>query len=510
MKKLLVSILAVLLVSCGSKNPTDKVHYQYLDDLKEARIAALMGSVEEALLEKKYPDATIERYETMTDMVQALKQHRVDGVSVDGYVAHYLNLMTGGGLAVLDDSLGTMGLAAAFPKGDKSGLREEFNHFLKVIKQTGMHQQVVDKWINHCETAKMPDLKLPTKGDPIIVATCPTLPPTSYLENNKSVGLDMELLQQFAIYIKRPIEVQNLNFTALITSLATGKVDMVMSSLIYTEERAQTVDFSDPYMDFDLDVLVRAEDKAGFVKKEANYAAKQHYDGDQALSEEDAEWIDSIQESFTNNLLKEKRYEMVLRGLKTTLIIAFFSAIFGTLLGAFVCFLRMRKSKFLQNIASLYINTMRGTPVLVLLLIMFYVVFNKVNIDPVMVSVITFAMNFAAYVSEMFRSSIEGIDKGQTEAGIALGFSKFKTFYHIILPQAFKKVLPVYKGEMISMVKMTSIVGYIAVEDLTKVSDIIRSRTFDALFPLIMVAILYFVIAWFFGMILDSMGRKFK
>ena len=102
-------------------------------------------------------------------------------------------------------------------------------------------------------------------------------------------------------------------------------------------------------------------------------------------------------------------------------------------------------------------------------------------------------MNFAAYVSEIFRTGIEGVDSGQSEAGIAMGFSRVQTFLHVVLPQTARRILPVYKGEFISLVKMTSIVGYIAVQDLTKASDIIRSRTFDAFFPLIMVAILYFV-----------------
>lgn len=108
----------------------------------------------------------------------------------------------------------------------------------------------------------------------------------------------------------------------------------------------------------------------------------------------------------------------------------------------------------------------------------------------------------------MFRSSINSVDKGQTEAGIALGFIPVSTFFNIVMPQAFKHVLPVYKGELVSLVKMTSIVGYIAVQDLTKVSDIIRSRTFDAFFPLIMVAILYFILSWIFASILDLIGKK--
>jgi len=146
--------------------------------------------------------------------------------------------------------------------------------------------------------------------------------------------------------------------------------------------------------------------------------------------------------------------------------------------------------------AKVYISILRGIPVLVLLMLTFYVIFASVNISPVLVAVLAFGMNFAAYVSEMFRAGIETVDKGQSEAGIAMGFTRTQTFGFIVLPQMIQRILPVYKGEFISLVKMTSIVGYIAVQDLTKASDIIRSRTFDAFFPLIMVTVLYFVIAW--------------
>ena len=199
---------------------------------------------------------------------------------------------------------------------------------------------------------------------------------------------------------------------------------------------------------------------------------------------------------------------MILDGLKLTALISLFAGLFGTLLGALVCWMRMCKYAVLRQLAGIYVSLMRGTPVLVLLMLMFYVVFAGTSIDAVMVSIITFGMNFGAYVSEMFRSSIESVDRGQTEAGIALGFTPVKTFCYIVMPQAFKQVLPVFKGEWISMVKMTSIVGYIAVQDLTKVGDIIRSRTFEAFFPLIMVAVLYFVLSWIFATALDFIGKR--
>ena len=206
--------------------------------------------------------------------------------------------------------------------------------------------------------------------------------------------------------------------------------------------------------------------------------------------------FEGIANSFQNNLVQENRYLLILEGLKTTVIISVLSTLFGTFLGAIVCFMRMSKNVILKVLAKTYISILRGTPVLVFLMLIFYVVFASVNIDPVIVSVIAFGMNFAAYVAEIYRSGIESIDKGQSEVGIAMGFTRVNTFLFIVLPQTVQRILPVYKGEFISLVKMTSIVGYIAVQDLTKASDIIRSRTFDAFFPLIMVAVFYYLISW--------------
>jgi len=141
-------------------------------------------------------------------------------------------------------------------------------------------------------------------------------------------------------------------------------------------------------------------------------------------------------------------------------------------------------------------------------MLMFYVVFATVRISGIVVSVITFAMIFAAYSSELFRTSLESIPTGQRHAGLALGFNKFQTFWHILLPQAVRIAFPVYKGEVISLIKMTAIVGYIAVQDLTKAGDIIRSRTFDAFFPLLMVALIYMIIIWGFTRLLNLVSFR--
>lgn len=217
--------------------------------------------------------------------------------------------------------------------------------------------------------------------------------------------------------------------------------------------------------------------------------------------------ISGITESFYNNFIVEDRYMHIVDGLKTTLIITFFAVLLGTLLGGCICWMRMNRHKWLRGIATVYIDIMRGTPVLVMLMIMYYVIFAPVNASGVVVAILTFAMNTAAYICEMLRTAIEGIDRGQTEAGLSLGLSKTQTFFYIVLPQAVRSMIPVYQGEVISLLKSTSIVGYIAVMDMTKASDIIRARTFEAFLPLILVAVVYFIIAWLIGLLLKFLSK---
>ena len=218
--------------------------------------------------------------------------------------------------------------------------------------------------------------------------------------------------------------------------------------------------------------------------------------------------IGSITESFTNNLIAEDRYRMILDGLQVTLLITLCAALLGTLLGGLVCWMRMNRRRWLQQVAKVYIELMRGTPVLVLLMLMYYVVMAPLDATGIVVAIVTFAMNTAAYISEMLRTTIQGIDRGQTEAGLALGFTPRQTFFRIVLPQVVKAVMPVYQGEVVSLLKGTSIVGYIAVADMTRASDLIRSRTFDAFFPLIVTAIIYFLMAWLIGLLLQSLVQR--
>ena len=188
----------------------------------------------------------------------------------------------------------------------------------------------------------------------------------------------------------------------------------------------------------------------------------------------------------------------LVKGLSNTLVITVFAVLIGILLGFIVAIIRTTYErsgnlKILNSICSLYLTIIRGTPVMVQLLIMFYVIFSSSN-NKILVAVLTFGINSGAYVAEIVRSGIQSIDVGQLEAGRSLGFSYAQTMRLIIIPQAIKNVLPALMNELIVLLKETSVCGYIGLMDLTKGGDIIRSRTYEAFLPLIAVALIYLVI----------------
>ena len=462
------------------------------EDLRGRILAVPSSTVQDIYVEEHYPDIKLDRFDTEADMMLSLQQEKCDGAIMDDVICYALVRKTEGVTILPDSPVPPCQMGVVFGKHNAE-LCQQFNAFIAHLRSTGELQQIMERWIKNFDTAEMPDLKLPTEGKPIRVAMEPCTEPIVFIKNEKIAGFDAELIHRFAVYINRPIEIVEMEYDSLIASTTTGKADMAASGILITEERAESVLFSAPYYD--------SHSRVAILTKNAHSSIVTGKEGTPILGI----W-GSIKRSFYRNIIEERRYMLLWDGLKVTVHISFFSALLGTLLGAFICYLRMSKVPLLRNIAKVYIDIMRGTPVLVLLMMMCYVAFTQFDNTPV--AIITFAMNFAAYVSEMFRTSISSIDKGQTEAGIALGFSPVRTFYYIVLPQAVRRVLPVYKGELISLIKNTSIVGYVAVADLTRASYIIRGRTFDPFFPLLMVALMYFLIAWLFTYILDRIGRK--
>lgn len=236
-------------------------------------------------------------------------------------------------------------------------------------------------------------------------------------------------------------------------------------------------------------------------------------------------WLQKIADDFYLNFIQDDRwYNYLAKGLGVTLIVTFFAVLLGIVLGILVAIIRSTHDKLaselrpsigktvlqiLNAIAKLYLTVIRGTPVVVQLMIAYFIIFASSN-NKIMIAVIAFGFNSGAYVAEIVRSGIMSIDNGQFEAGRSLGFNYVQTMMYIIIPQAFKNVLPALANEFIVLIKETSVSGYVGLMDMTKGGDIIRSRTYSAFMPLIAVALIYLLIVMFFSKLVSNLERRLR
>ena len=223
--------------------------------------------------------------------------------------------------------------------------------------------------------------------------------------------------------------------------------------------------------------------------------------------------FEELKAQFVLNFITDDRWMSLLWGLFVTLKITFFAVILGFVLGFSVAIVRnvyenTKKLKILNFICNVYLTVIRGTPVVVQLLIIYFVIFSSISIDKSIAAILAFGINSGAYQAEIFRSGINSIPRGQMEAGRSLGFSYAQTMVNIVMPQAIKNVLPTLGNEFIVLMKETSVAGYIALEDLTKAGEVIRSRTYSAMMPFLAVALLYLIMVMFFTYLLKLFERR--
>ncbi len=225
-------------------------------------------------------------------------------------------------------------------------------------------------------------------------------------------------------------------------------------------------------------------------------------------------WFDNWTDTLYNTFIEADRYKVLVDGLYKTIIITVGALIIGVIIGTIVAIAKVaaannKKLKLLDTICNIYLTIIRGTPVVVQLLISFFIIFANAK-DGTWVAIITFGINSGAYVAEVIRSGIMAIDRGQTEAGRSLGLSGAQTMISIILPQAFKNILPAIGNEMIALLKETSVAGYVAVVELTKAGNQIKNTTYDQINPILLVAIVYLIMVMTMTKLLSILERRLR
>lgn len=462
--------------------------YTTLNQLSGKVVACQTGTISDILIDSVVPNVTYSYFNNRTDMLAALKNGKVEAVPADEPVAK-LAVAQNPALTLLPERIVEDHYGVALQKD--SHLTAQVNDAIAQLKADGTLEEMKEKWTGSDESVKiLPQLDYPGANGTLRVAHDTAAEPMEYVSaGGESVGYDLELMLRIGEILDRKVEFNGVDFSGLIPMLQSGKVDAAVGCISITDERKKTVDMSDSYYDGGLYFVVR---KVTESSVSASTQTKESFG-------------DSLKASFTRTFLTENRWKLVLDGLEVTGLISICSGLLGSLMGFGICMLRRSKKRFASLPAAAFIRLIQGTPIVVLLMILYYIIFGKLDISAILVAIFGFAVNFGVYVSEMMRTGIDAVDKGQIEAAHALGFTKVKTFWKITFPQAARHFLPVFKGEFISMVKMTSVVGYIAIQDLTKVSDIIRSRTLEAFFPLIATAVIYFLVANVLTMLLSRL-----
>ncbi len=465
-----------------------------LADFENAKLGILSGSSYDPLAREHFPNAERQYYSLMTDMIIAVDQGKIDAyISETPYVT--AAIWEGAKITAVEESIDHTNAGYIFQKnGENAAIREQLSAFISKAKETGQLDSLNDKWFGSTEPADVFDSSVLTgENGTLKVAISPDLKPLGYVKDGEVVGYEVEVLQHFAKEYGYQLELSTMTFDAILPGVVAGKYDIGAGGMTITEERAQSVDFTESYLTVDVVLVVNAD---------ADAAAQGNF------------W-DELKVDFEKTFIRENRWKLIVEGIGVTMLISTCAAIAGTLLGFGLYMLSRADAKALQlfakGIAKVYSRIIAGTPIVVILMILFYVIFGKLqDVSGILVAIIGFTLTFGSFVYDHMTVSVNSVDRGQTEAAYALGYTKNKTFFRIIFPQAMSIFLPSYCGQAVELIKATAVVGYIAVNDLTKMGDIIRSNTYEAFFPLIATAVIYFLLTWLLSSLLKLVKLRFE
>lgn len=485
-----VVLFAMLLAGCQSKGDgKQELKVNNVDELEGKKIGVQLGTTGDIYASDYEGDeagTVIERYNKGNDAIQALCQDKLDAVIIDEEPAKaFVN--TNPELLILEEEFANEDYAICVSK-EHPELTSAINDAIQELSKDGVLDSLKKNYMGTDEEkGQTPYVKKDvdrSKGT-LVAATNAAFKPYEYYDNGVITGFDVDMMQAVCDILGYELKMEDMEFDSIINAVQSGKADVGAAGMTVTEDRLKNIDFTDSYTNAKQVIIVK---NPNVVKEKLTFSEK-----------------------FKQNFIEGARYNYLLKGLMRTFIITVFAALMGIVLGFIIAIIRSWHDKngglkIPNFICHIYLTVVRGTPVMVQLLIIYYVIFASVNVNKVLAAVIAFGLNSAAYVAEIVRSGIMSIDNGQFEAGRSLGLTFNQTMMKIVLPQAFRNILPALANEFIVLIKETSISGYIGLADLTKGGDIIRSVTYEPLLPLLAVAIIYLAIV----MILSAGTRKLE
>lgn len=454
---------------------------QSLSYYANKKIATVTGSVDEQFIKNKLPNAEICYYENLVDCSAALAANKVDAYADETPSFIYNKENNPTNLHRVPENLGDSYYGFLFPRNSQGETNcASFNFFLSTLRASGKLAQLVDKWIYNYETAE-PEINYESlEGDETLrIQTTGVYPPFNFLKGDKITGLEVEIATLYAQSVHKKISLTLNNFSGILSSAeSVCDFDIAFTLLTHTPERGEKFYFSDSYYDFDIFLVT----SVGAAKLSL---------------------FERIAESFESTFVKEQRWKLLFSGLFRTLEITLLSIVFGSILGlgVFLLMNRVKPSKKVFKVLDYIVN---GMPVVVLLMIVYYVIFGKSNLSGIGIAVGVFTVLFTSSFARSLSVSVDAVNKNQVESALALGYRYPQALFRFVLPQAMPSFLELFKNDIVTLLKGTAIVGYIAIQDLTKATDIIRSRTYEAIFPLLTLALIYFLLAFILVILVKS------
>ena len=483
--------LAGLMGCGGTKEEAEQKEIAGAADLEGARIGVQLGTTGDIYVSDYEGDeagTTVERYNKGADAIQALKLGKIDCVVIDEqpgieFVKQKSNIR------IIDEEFSLEDYAFCVSK-ENTELLAQINTAIEKLQADGTIDDIIKNYIGtEEEIGAYPYVSkdVARTNGTLIIGTNAEFPPYEYYENNQITGIDMDIMRAVSDELGMDMQIEDMAFDSIIAAITSGKVNVGASGFTVTEDRKKNINFTDTYITTKQVIIVRDGGSTGGY---------------------------SLKEKLYDNFVKDNRYLYIVKGFGNTLIITLFAVMLGIVLGFLIAIVRTNHDRngelpILNAVCKVYLTVIRGTPVMIQLLIIYYVILASVT-NKIVVAAIAFGLNSAAYVAEIVRSGIMSVDVGQFEAGRSLGLNYSQTMQLIILPQAIKNILPALLNEVISLLKETSISGYIGLMDLTKGGDIIRSNTYEAFLPLIAVAIIYLAFVMLLSTFVSKLERRLR
>ena len=483
--------LAGLMGCGGTKEEAEQKEIAGAADLEGARIGVQLGTTGDIYVSDYEGDeagTTIERYNKGADAIQALKLGKIDCVVIDEQPGIEF-VKQNSNIRIIDEEFSLEDYAFCVSK-ENTELLAQINTAIEKLQADGTIDNIIKNYIGtEEEIGAYPYVSkdVARTNGTLIIGTNAEFPPYEYYENNQITGIDMDIMRAVSDELGMDMQIEDMAFDSIIAAITSGKVNVGASGFTVTEDRKKNINFTDTYITTKQVIIVRDGGSTGGY---------------------------SLKEKLYDNFVKDNRYLYIVKGFGNTLIITLFAVMLGIVLGFLIAIVRTNHDRngelpILNAVCKVYLTVIRGSPVMIQLLIIYYVILASVT-NKIVVAAIAFGLNSAAYVAEIVRSGIMSVDVGQFEAGRSLGLNYSQTMQLIILPQAIKNILPALLNEVISLLKETSISGYIGLMDLTKGGDIIRSNTYEAFLPLIAVAIIYLAFVMLLSTFVSKLERRLR